>query len=147
MRTAITRHTFLPYCWVCGCEFGHSNKEERHHIIPRAYGGIDGPQVSLCDSHHTACHNIALKLYSKKPFTELLTPKEDQNTKILYLATTICNARILTEDDPNKKQVIIFAPKKEVFNKLKSLKRLYGNASRETLIELAINKLYNQHFK
>lgn len=147
MGLLINRHIFLDHCWVCGLKFDHSNKKEDHHIIPRAYGGVDGPQVSLCDSHHTAGHNISLKLYSKKPFTDLLTNNEEQNKKLLYLATTICNARILTEGDPNKKQVIIFSPKKETLDKLKQLKRVYGNLGREKLIEYAIDRLYYQHFK
>lgn len=143
----ITKTTILPYCWVCKTPFGPSIMREDHHIIPRAYGGIDGPQVSLCDSHHTALNNIALRLYSKRPFTELLTNSDDQNKKLMWLASVVCNARIATENDPNKKQILILSPKGETFNKLKQLKKIYGNISREKLIEFAIDKLYSQHFK
>jgi hypothetical protein len=144
---SITQTTILPYCWVCKVPFDSSNQREDHHIIPRAYGGVDGPQVSLCDSHHTALNNIALRLYSKRPFTELLTKYEDQNKKLLWLASVVCNARIATENDPNKKQVLVISPKGETLLQLKQLKKVYGNVSRERLIEFAVNKLYNTHFK
>lgn len=143
----ITQHTFLPYCWVCEITFDHAHKEHRHHIIPQAYGGVDGPQVSLCDSHHSSLHFIALRLYAKKPFNELLTHQPSQDKRLIWLATCVYQARILVENDPNKRQVIVFNPKKETLNQLKELKRVYGKASRESLIEIAISRLYHQHFK
>jgi hypothetical protein len=143
----LTRSHLTDSCWVCQIRFDHSNKKEDHHIIPRAYGGVDGPQVSLCDSHHSALHNISLRLFSKKPFKDLLTHTHIYDEKLLWLATVACNSRILTENDPNKKQVLVLSPNKETITKLKQLKKVYGNVSRERLIELAINKLYSQHFK
>lgn len=142
----IFSHVFLPYCWVCKTAFDHSTKEERHHTIPKAYGGVNSPQVSLCDSHHSALHNIGLRMYSKKPFTDLLTDNLDQNKKLLWLASVACNARLLTENDPNKVRVIILPLKKDTLDKLKRLKPVYSKASRERLIEIAINQLYDRHF-
>lgn len=138
---------FLDHCWVCNVPFGPSLKEERHHLIPRAYGGVDGPQVSLCDSHHTALHTIALRLYSKKPFTDLLTGSSLQDKKLVYLAQVVCNSRLATENDPNKRQVLVLTPSKETLAKLDRLKALNGRRiSRENLIELAIHQLYSKHF-
>lgn len=144
---ALTNHTFLPHCWVCGTRFDHSNKEERHHIIPCAYGGEDGPQVSLCDSHHQALHDIALKLYCKTPYFQLLTKNRMWDRKILYLAEVACNARMLTENDPNKSVPSTLYFKGEVLEKLKRLKTVYPKSSRQALVEAGINLLYDRHFK
>lgn len=143
----IFNHVFLPYCWVCKAKFDHSNKEERHHTIPKAYGGVNSPQVSLCDSHHSALHNVGLRMYSKKPFTDLLTDNDEQNKKLIWLGSVACNARLMTENDPNKIQVVVLALRKETINKLKKLKPVYSKISRERLIEIAINQLYDRHFK
>lgn len=142
----VQKFTFLPHCWVCSTPFGPSVKEERHHLIPRAYGGIDGPQVSLCDSHHSALHEIALRIYNKRSYHDLLTKIPAQDQKLLYLASIVYNARVATEGDPNKKQMILFSPNKEVFEKLRKLKRLYPKLSRQALIEHAISQLYHRHF-
>lgn len=31
-----------------------------HHVIPQAYGGVNGPTVILCPDHHNEVHKIAL---------------------------------------------------------------------------------------
>lgn len=143
----ILAHRFYDRCWVCKSVFGPSLKEERHHIIPRAYGGTDGPQVSLCDSHHTALHNIALRLYSKRTFHDLLTSDSRQDEKLIYLATCAYKARILTENDPNKRLHEVYSFDNETMSKLKRLKSVYNNIGRERLVKLAIRQLYAKHFK
>jgi hypothetical protein len=140
-------HTFLFHCWVCETPFDHSTKEERHHIVPCAYGGEDGPQVSLCDSHHSALHDIALKLYSKKPYYQLLTKSPLQNKRLLYLATVACNARIATEKDPNKSVPTTIYLKGEMLDKLRRLKSVYPKSSKEDLLVAGLNLLYDRHFK
>lgn len=139
--------TILDRCWVCGKIFDHSNKEERHHVVPRAYGGIDGPQVSLCDSHHTALHEIALKLWSKRSYFNLLTGDPQQDQKLMYLASCAYNARVITENDPNKRRVLVLSLTKEAIDRLDKLKGLFkGNISRERVIEAAVIEMYRRHF-
>lgn len=142
----ITDHMFLPHCWICNVPWGPNTKEHKHHVIPRAYGGTDGPQVSLCDSHHSALHEIALKLYSKKPFNNLLTSNPEQDRKLLYLASVAYNSRIAVEHDPNKRRVEIIQFKQETFKKLKHLQTIH-KISREKLIELAIVQMHSRYFK
>jgi hypothetical protein len=146
LRFGPDEQRFLPFCWVCRAKFGHSMKEERHHLIPRAYGGIDGPQVSLCDSHHTALHNIALRIYSKRKFTDLLTGSTEQDNKLIYLGKVAYDARVLTENDPNKKRVEVYAFDGDTFEKLRRLKTIY-KGSREKIVIMAINHLHSKHFK
>lgn len=139
--------TILDCCWVCDKRFDHSNKREDHHVIPRAYGGVDGHQVSLCASHHSALHEIALRLYSKRSYFNLLTGDPKQDKKLMYLASCVYNARLLTENDPNKRRILVLSPSKETFDKLDRLKSLFkGNVSRERVIEAAIDALYKRHF-
>lgn len=134
-------------CWVCQKAFTASLKREDHHIIPRAYGGIDGPLVSLCDSHHTAVHDIAGHLYLRKSFNHLLDSDADKNERLLYLATVAYNARVMIEKDPNRQKVIILQNLKgDVHKKLENLKKVYPKFSNSKLIELAITRLYNSHF-
>ena len=44
-------------CIVCGCK----ESLHEHHVIPRAYGGTNGPTVILCANHHNLVHTLALK--------------------------------------------------------------------------------------
>lgn len=142
----IVAHTFLPHCWVCGVRFGPAVKEHKHHVVPRAYGGIDGPQVSICDSHHSALHEIALKLYTKKPYFKLLGSDPNVNKKLLYLASVVYNARLMTENDPNKKPLIVESVRKETLDKLKRLRSVYKSSSRAKLLEAAVDMFYARHF-
>jgi hypothetical protein len=141
-----TAHTFLPHCWVCATKFNANLVEERHHIIPRAYGGEDGPQVSLCSDHHTQLHEVGKRIYSGKPFTDLLSGKPDQDAKVVYLGTIACNARIATEKDPNKLQMVVVkldGPHKQM---LLDLKKVYPKKSQPSLLALALEALHARHF-
>jgi hypothetical protein len=142
----IVANTFLTYCWICGIPFSHDCQEERHHVIPRAYGGTNGPQVSLCDSHHSALHQIALKMYTGKSFFNLMSGRQEQDARLLYLASVAYNARILTEKDPNKKQMLVLHISGQESQELNALKSIY-KVGREKLIGLAIKSLYDRHFK
>jgi hypothetical protein len=146
-------HRILPYCWVCERRFTTANppgpeQEELHHIIPRAAGGTDGPQVSLCTAHHTKLHKIANRLSSKKPYFDLLYGEPaDRQKKILWLAAQVYNAFELTKDDPNKQTTVLLTLDKGMRDKLDYLKRVYPNLkSREALVVFAINSLYQKHF-
>ena len=147
MTEVITEHMLLDHCWVCKRKFGHSIKQQDHHVVPRAYGGTDGPQVSLCSAHHTALHEIALKLYTKKPYFDFLTRDPQQDQKLLWLASVCYNARLATENDPNKKPLVVEHIRKETMAQLKQLKLIYPKTSRAKLLEAAVNALYSRHFK
>lgn len=146
-----TQSLSLEYCWVCEerfTEFGGAPNcfKHSHHCIPRAYGGADGPTVDLCDSHHTALHQIALKLDKGKNYYELLSHDNKKDKKLLWLATLVVNAKRLTENDPNKPVVVSFVAKGETKFMLKKLKTVY-RASYASLIEQAIQNMYRKHFQ
>jgi hypothetical protein len=47
-------YTNCLYCGATGVEW--------HHVVPRAQGGVDGPQVPLCRNCHTRRHNEELQI-------------------------------------------------------------------------------------
>ena len=142
----------LEYCWVCDetfTEFGGrpSFFKHDHHLVPRAYGGVDGPTVSLCDSHHTTLHQMALRMYSNKPHFDLLTRNPVYDRKLLWLASLVVNARHLTENDPNKPLVLHVVADKNFKSKLKALKTVFPKSSYTVLIRYAVEQLYRKHFQ
>jgi hypothetical protein len=143
----------LPHCWVCGVRFsdqkppGPANREE-HHIIPRQAGGSDGPQVSLCDVHHTKLHKIALRLSSSKPHFDLLIGEPDAaKHKLLWLASRVFTAFEVMKNDPNKKVMVLISIDRQKQLMIDRLKKVYPKAkSRESIYDLALTSLYQRHF-
>ena len=141
----------LEYCWCCGIRFTDSNgtaNREEHHIIPRAAGGTDGPQVSLCDVHHTKAHKISLRLSKEKPYFDLLEGEsQDSKKKLLWLASRITNAFALVANDPNKKVLAILSLDAKHQKQIAMLKKVYPHArSREAIYEIALQSLFQKHF-
>jgi hypothetical protein len=143
----------LPACWVCGARFSDANppgpaNREEHHIIPRQAGGTDGPQVSLCDVHHTKLHKIANRLSSKKPYFELLFGESDPNKKkLLWLASRVYMAFQAVANDPNKLKMVVLTLDSNKQKMLDQLKHVYPKAkSREAIYDLALQQLYQRHF-
>ena len=72
-------------CWVCGIE-----SEDRHHIVPRAYGGEKGPTVDLCQTCHRNAHEAGEA--GESPSDE----------RLAFLAGCVREAKAAVKDDPNK---------------------------------------------
>ena len=64
-------------CYICGR--GHSDILERHHIVPRRFGGSDGADnlVDLCPS----CHRSLEKLYGKRFYDTLGVSSESDTVQ------------------------------------------------------------------
>jgi 5-methylcytosine-specific restriction endonuclease McrA len=110
-------------CWVCG----EINSLHSHHIIPRSCGGEYGPRVTLCAVHHNLVHNN----------------EDTTDTKIMYLREFIQNAKSLSSP-----KTLAFSTK---FNpgQATKLRRLakFLLLSQEKVINLALDDLFNKHFK
>lgn len=137
-------------CWVCNglsVTSGGDIHIEVHHIIPQAYGGTDGPTVSLCDTHHTALHKIALALWTNKTYHNLLgTSDPNQVTKLLWLATRVNEARAAVENDPNKLTHVMVPLLQKDRLALDHLMRLHPHIKgRQQMIKYAIYSLYKTH--
>lgn len=142
----------LDYCWVCenqlmdGSVGSADHLREEHHIIPKAYGGADGPTVSLCASHHSLLHLIAVKILSQQDIDGLISgilqgPKD----RLLYLATRVVVAARLTEDDPNKRVAIHVSVSRSLNTEIARLAQ-FKNSSKEDLIIDLLKKEINRCF-
>lgn len=121
---------------------------EEHHIIPRAYGGVDGPTVSLCEHHHATLHKMAVAMKANKPYFQLTanhTPL--QLRKLNYLATRVFEAEQLTRNDPNKRNMLMLSLTPDRVKKIEDLKRVLPAArSREAVLFAALDALHSRFF-
>lgn len=140
----------LDCCWVCGTKFlrsGGQAIEESHHIIPRAYGGEDGPEVTLCETHHGILHRIASCLVRKKPYFMFVKGESKVAAeKLVWLGSQAANAEIQMKNDPNKSQSVLVFIDYTQKQQLEKLKAVYPNEGREKLMQRALHFLYHKHF-
>lgn len=141
----------LPHCWICGerfVEFGGTAVLEHHHVIPQAFGGTDGPTVSICDSHHTKLHSIAVQMKTSKPYTSFLQGETSERAKkVLYLAQAVYNAQQVTRDDPNKLASTMVKLNARHKRQLDQLKAVYPKLkSRDAILLHALEFLHSRHF-
>lgn len=142
----------LDYCFVCGVRFktslppGPANREN-HHIFPRNAGGTDGPEVSLCSTHHALAHKIAHRLHSKKNIVDLMAGElPTSQKKLMWLATKIVEAERLAENDPNKlyRNGVQLTPAETEM--MKKLQGVYPGKSRSDIFRVALLLFYKKHF-
>lgn len=136
-------------CWVCGARFTTANppgraNEERHHVLPRALGGTDGPVVSLCDSCHSKVHKLSYDP-SKTPQVCQGYPEEALR-KLQYLSGIIHKANKLLASDPNKLLPMTFKITKEQAEQLDKLKSIFNVKSRADVFKITLSLVYNQRF-
>lgn len=132
-------------CWVCGARFITSNPPgsaicEVHHVVPRAYGGQNGPLVGLCDT----CHSKVHKLSNGQDLSLLNGLGQQGQTRLKYLAQVIINAKSITNSDPNKLLPVSFKITKEEAQKLEILKSVLGVKSRRDVYKIAVDKLFSK---
>jgi hypothetical protein len=141
-----------PACWVCGARFktsipqGSAN-EERHHIMPRNAGGTDGPEVSLCSTHHGTIHKIASRVHRKAPITDLLAGEEPAWVKkLLWLASCVVKAERATEGDPNKRYQNGISLRPEEIEMIKRLQTIFPGKGRSEIIRAALFHFFRKNF-
>jgi len=96
----ILKNLIVNHCIVCN-RSGNIVALHNHHIVPRAFGGRNGPQITLCVDHHEFIHDMAKK---KTIVTcDALLTKHGQRAIILsYLINLIIKAEKMTIGDSNK---------------------------------------------
>ena len=131
----------LPYCWVCGDKTGLND----HHVVPQAYGGRDGPQVTLCASHHTFIHTVALKPRARREhlIIEHVEGDEERQSKLTQLTEVIARARAATRS-VEKPMLIQHKLNVERGRKLRELKTLLGKSSLMAALEECVDLVYAQ---
>jgi len=140
----------LDFCWVCNARFvGQGGTETRHdhHMVPRAYGGNDGPTVTVCTKHHTKLHVIAVCIKAKKPYFEQLKGEPQEIIKkLMYLATIVVDAEMATRNDPNKQAQVNITLNRKHKIMIDRLKTGTNCKSREAVLLYALEALYHKTF-
>ena len=126
----------MDSCWVCGSRDGLND----HHVVPQAYGGTNGPQVTLCASHHTVIHQVALT--EPHRWTEQLDDPRTRG-KLEQLVTIIYRARIACKG-VEKPMQINHKLNMSRSRKLRELKVLLGVSSLNAALDKCIDVIYDQ---
>lgn len=127
-----------PKCEICGVTRGI----HEHHVVPRAYGGINGPTVNLCGMHHTLIHTASLKK-TKDRELEYAGHTETQIEKLRELVYIIRRARIMSKHlHRNKPMTLHVELTAEQAHTLRELKGLLGASSIQQTIVRCINLSY-----
>lgn len=143
-----------PFCWACQKRFYPEGDDPSvirndHHVIPRAYGGTDGPTVALCSADHDLLHLIAQKIISgKAPEAQALlnrVPLSSQK-RISYLASRVVIAYNALNDDPNKSKSITLRMSGAVSTQLDRLAGFYS-CSREKVLLRLLQQHYSSLFQ
>lgn len=148
------QHMFLPHCWICERKFAQHGGapdmlEERHHLIPRAYGGTDGPQVSLCNGHHSLVHLVGNRLIADdRNGVYNLVKKETQvqAQKVMYLGSRIQLAEAEVSNDPNKRVLVPISMDKRTRGMLKEICKFHGGKSAEAVLIRLVQQHHSQLF-
>lgn len=123
----------LPYCWICKSP----NSLHEHHIIPRAYGGSDGPTVTLCATCHNGIHHVADGRSEMQPL--YWSSKDGTIERAYKLVSAICTARTVASKSDNKKSLTTLELSAEETKKLDKLKVILGTTSRASTLKALIN--------
>lgn len=146
----------LDCCWVCSIK---NVPFDEHHIVPRAYGGENGPLITLCGSHHTLVHNLGLyQLKQLTSYSEESTIEEADSQSLqalsaqgkyraMYLANVIAQAGFAVESDVNK--TIKYAGEFTAGQnrKLNAIKLSLGVRSKHKALVMCINHMHKSLFK
>ena len=140
------------YCWVCEgllLDSGGDPSKIRneHHVVPQAFGGSDGPIVSLDSAHHDLLHLVAVKMLAGNPWEHLV--KDMQRThqeRLLYLATRVVVASNFAVNDPNKRTSIVLSVSNSQNLKIKQLASMHGCSKTDLILRL-LNAEYTRRFQ
>lgn len=66
-------------CYICG---SHEISED-HHLIPQSRGGVNGPRINLCVTHHKKAHYLAR---SKTTLEEITNSKLRKIVRIIRIS-------------------------------------------------------------
>ena len=137
-------------CEACSAVFSDVDRtspkiRHSHHVIPRAYGGTNGPQVQLCNEDHALIHAVGLaKIHNKPCDLSNLNPTHARNVEIY--AQYIYIAFMRTENDPNKATKVALDLTGSDARKLDALKPVMGVTSRQRVIRDLIRAAHSLYF-
>ena len=132
----IKESLILDHCWVCGS----IESKHDHHVIPRCYGGNNGPTVTVCANHHNLIHALALKT---PDVAEGLILQEINPERVRYLVACIRMAASLAKGSVKPIQLSIKLSL-EASNILRSLGKALGKSQKD-IVELALAELSRKY--
>lgn len=153
----------LDHCWVSGEKQGL----HEHHVVPRSYGGTNGPTVTVCATIHNLIHTVASSFYkeilSKGPSiiplvmnyntqyesnanAKGLLKYQEEINKLCYLIYTIVKARALSSK-LNKNKTVTFSTlfDSQTSKKLKRLCKSTGY-TQDNMVKACIDSVYQTRF-
>lgn len=134
---SIVTHIFLNHCWICEGTASLHN----HHIIPQAYGGVDGPQVTLCASCHNGVHHVADGRIDMRPDYWATVSQIEKSNTLIYL---IQQARSIASGSDNKQITVTLILTAKEAKMLDAVKRILGSSSRVSTIKTLIDLTYQR---
>ena len=118
-----------------------------HHVIPRAFGGSDGPTVSLDTGHHDLLHLVAEKILIGAPWEDFVrNMNKTQKQRLLYLATRVVVAAKTMGADPNKKVGVPLSFSQTQLRMLNSLCKA-TSLGRGELLQMLLEREYIKFFQ
>ena len=132
-------------CTICNIR---SDSIHSHHVIPQAYGGVDGPQVPLCGSCHTSVHAHAVYLIAFTRNGGTSKPKQfwttgDLESAAIGYVTAIVKAAQSYEGPKTCK--IVCNLDEETYNRLKMIQLDTAQSSLKKTLDFCINYVYNRN--
>lgn len=132
--------TGQPNCWVCGTLMLDSR--HNHHLIPRAFGGLNGPTVDICADDHNVLHRLALRRADDPSVILALLGKP----RLAYLTNVVRYAREVTKNNKNKRFQLSVTLSGDTGRKLADIKRITGSTNNEQVIGLLISEYHSRRF-
>lgn len=129
-RCTITSSISMDVCWSCNSAL----PLEVHHVIPRAFGGENGPTVTICTSCHTKAHHLGLKLFGSDADIGV-------KPRLLYLGACIALAAYKAMGG-NKRIKYSGSLKYEDHLKLKVVQRDLGFRSQQDTLIYCLERVY-----
>ena len=127
----------LDHCWVCH----ETSSLHEHHIIPQAYGGVDGPTVTLCATCHNGVHHVADGRIEMQPTS---WNEGDRDTRGKWLVNAIIQARIVASKSANKRVIVTLELSANEATMLDRIKQSTGSNSRVNTLKDLIKLTYQR---
>lgn len=127
--------------WCCRLKWGSSCVKHEHHVVPRAFGGSDGPVVCICTSHHDLLHRVARLMVSETDYAMLLSdlPLGVRN-RVVGLAVRAALSEILFQEHPHRRVPVHLTLPKWALNRIKDIANS-RNTTQQDLIESLLIEL------
>lgn len=134
------RHPRTSGCWIDALRLSSLHD---HHVIPRAYGGSDGPRVMICNSCHEAIHdaaekNLTAEQYSIQKAAKKCWNKPEDLYRANHLIKIIQEAKQMASKSSNKTVLISVRLSAKENQILSDFAKLNGLSKKNALKQLII---------